>query len=279
MTNVDPRHITKQATTTFYWAITLFPKDIQDDIFLLYAFVRTVDDFVDAQPPQKEKFYLFKKETLAGLKGKPSTHTFIAEFVEMARRRKISSQIIADFFAGQEVDLVSKGYKSPKELETFIYGVAEVIGLMMAAVMGLPHASHRTAQQLGRAMQRINILRDIQEDMNSNKIYFLKDKLKSHGLPSLNKTAANSSQIEKFIRSELDEIFIEMNSAQAGFQYIPRPYIQSIYLASEVYAHLGKELYKRPLRVYDERVKLSKPKMFQLVLKSYMYALQHQPKV
>src|SRR5690606_4617491 len=93
-----------------------------------------------------------------------------------------------------------------EEVLEYIYGSAEVIGLMMAQVIGLPKESFEHAKYLGRAMQYINFIRDIAEDLELGRVYFPQSDLRSYGLENLTEehVKQHPEQFTKLIQTQLD---------------------------------------------------------------------------
>lgn len=264
MTGPNYQQITKQATATFYRAIQTFPSDVKQDVFVLYAFVRTVDDSVDANPPDRIGFHRYRRLTQLALAGQPVELPLVNDFAAVCQRRGITSQLVADFFAGQALDLRQQPYTTEAELERFIYGVAEVIGLMMAKVMNLPPAAQPAAQQLGRAMQLVNILRDVQEDWLQGKCYFLPSELAAAGIPNWKRPPTPA--LASFLDRKAQQTLRQLEHAAAGLVYIPTPYLVPITLATAVYTQIVRQILADPLIVFRQRVQLSRWTMLRLYL-------------
>ena len=161
----------KKGSNTYFNSSIFFPKEIREDVFILYAFVRKADNFVDAIPQQSKEFYAFKELYKKALKGQKTDDVIIDSFVDLMKRKSFNQVWTESFFNSMELDLKKSKYRSMDELLEYIYGSAEVIGIMMAHIMGLNPKSHFYARMLGRAMQFINFIRDIKEDNELGRIY------------------------------------------------------------------------------------------------------------
>ena len=153
----------KRGSKTYFYSSIFFSKEVRDDVFALYSFVRKADNFVDVMPQLKDEFYRFKDAYVDALRGKTSSDIIINSFVSLMRRKSLKREWVDAFFESMEMDLTKQRYETIEETLHYVYGSAEVIGLMMANIMDLDPQSYPCAQYLGRAMQYINFIRDIEE--------------------------------------------------------------------------------------------------------------------
>jgi phytoene synthase len=143
--------IFKKGSTTFFYSSKFFPSDVKRDVTKLYAFVRTADDYVDSIPQQAEAFYSFKERYHAALEGTPADDEVIDSFVELQQRMGFDQSWIDAFFDSMEMDISKEHYSTMEEVETYLYGSAEVVGLMMARIMRLPpRRTYRHATSVAR---------------------------------------------------------------------------------------------------------------------------------
>lgn len=253
--NKDKENIFKNGSVTYYTASLFFPRKIKEDVFTLYAFVRVADNFVDTIPADKNGFLAFKDETLAHLKGKETTNTIIKEFVSLSKKKQFKSEWILSFLKSMEQDLTKKTYKTFGELEEYMYGSAEVIGLFMAAILELPKTSHVYAKKLGKAMQLINFIRDIKEDNNLGRTYLPLEDLKKFKITLL---TDKNPDIQKLIRYELQRWATIQKEALEGLPFIPRTSRVCIKTASDMYTWTAKQIEKDPLVVFTKKLKPNK---------------------
>lgn len=269
--------IFKKGSKTYFYSSLFFPKDIQKDVFILYSFVRVADNFVDAVPQQKKDFYAFVTSYKQALQGKDIDNEVITAFVALAKRKKFDQKWITAFLSAMESDLHKNRYDSLAETEAYMYGSAEVIGLMMAAIMQLPKASYPAAQKLGKAMQYINFIRDIQEDNELGRIYLPYKEVKKAGLRGLRYEDAqqNADAFRGFIREQIERYIHWQKEAEEGFSFIPKRYRVAIKTASDMYHYTALKIQADPFIVYKQKVKPSKYQIVQAGLKNaYTIALQ-----
>lgn len=261
------REVFKKGSTTYFNSSIFFPKDVRRDVFVLYGFVRVADDYVDAIPQRKEGFLNFCNLYKQSLSGKKSDNYIIDDFVELMKRRKFEEAWVDDFLHAMEMDLTKKEYNSLEETIEYMHGSAEVIGLFMAKILDLPRQSYFAAERLGRAMQYINFIRDIPEDIKLGRRYL---PLTGFNLKYLTKEEAlkNKSEFERFIQAQIDKYFEWEKEAESGFKFIPRRYLIPIKTASDMYGWTALQIKNNPFIIYEKKVKPSKKRIIWGVIKN-----------
>lgn len=255
--------IFKKGSKTYFYSSIFFTGQTKDDVFTLYAFVRKADDYVDTIPQQKDEFLKFKQDYQQALRGEPSNNEVIDSFAELAYRRRFELEWVDAFLWSMESDLTKTTYKTIGELKKYLYGSAEVVGLMMAKILDLPPESYRAAGYLGRSMQYINFVRDIQEDLALGRTYLPQQEMERHGLASLRyeHTIKHPAEFEEFIHSQIERYFSWQGKAESGFTYIPRRFLIPIKTASDMYKWTAQQIDQNPYIIYRKKVKPSIPRI------------------
>jgi phytoene synthase len=170
------------------------------------------------------------------------------------------------FLASIQMDVDKRHYKTLNDTLEYIYGSAEVIGLFMAKILNLPEESYEFAKMQGRAMQFINFIRDIDEDIDLGRRYFPDDDLKMFGLKSLNKDEVEkkAKSFKDFINLQLSRYEQWQNEADKGLSYIPKRLRVAVKTAVDGYNWTADEIRKNPKIIYEKKVK---PRKRQLVLR------------
>jgi phytoene synthase len=168
---VEARDTTRRVARTFALACRLLPRDLRDDVYLLYLVFRTLDDLVDDGMPEAEARVAAVEAWCAGAGHAPTREVEL--LTALAARHPIPRQAIADFCAGMRQDLEAEPLPTEAALDTYCYRVAGTVGVVMASVLGTrdPVRADPAAAALGMAMQRTNILRDIDEDLANGRLY------------------------------------------------------------------------------------------------------------
>ena len=264
-TPTNPDQIFKQGSTTYYNSTKLFPRNIRKDVATLYSFVRVADNYVDSVPQNVKGFNNFKAMYYSALKGEKVGYSVVTNFIKLSKRMNFDQQWVDAFLESMEMDTKKSTYENLDELNKYLYGSAEVIGLMMNRVMNIGEEADSSAQYLGKAMQFINFIRDIDEDLDLNRTYFPKDSMAKFELKGLTRGEARRKpeQFKAFIRSQITVYFEWQKKAELGLQYIPRRMRVAVKTASDMYLWTATKIYKNPFIVYDLQIK---PKRHNVIL-------------
>ncbi len=264
--------IFKKGSTTYFYSSVFFPPTIREDVFTLYAFVRTADDYVDTIPQQTQKFLQFKQDTVHAFSGKKIHNQIISDFIQLCRNAGITQEAVFAFFDSMEADTKKTTYKTYKDLQKYIYGSASVIGLMMAKLMRLPKESYYAAQKQGESMQLINFIRDIKEDIALGRTYIPQEDLKRFSLNSVEpKTEEQKKQFKRLIHFELKRYYKTQKEAEKGYKHIPPRYRIPVMTASDMYNWTARQIEKDPLVVFKGKVKPKPIRVILRLLRNYFY--------
>jgi 15-cis-phytoene synthase len=186
------RALNAQHGKTFFVATRLLAPEQRPAVHALYGFARRADDILDDFDPgistaqradrlQRLATQLFS----AGVHGAPSDDPALAAVVHCARKYGIAWELFDDFLASMRMDLTVTDYPDRAALERYMYGSAEVIGLQLLPVLGTVGPREEAAPYataLGKAFQLTNFLRDVDEDLQRNRVYLPADELAAHGV-------------------------------------------------------------------------------------------------
>ena len=249
--------IFRRGSTTYFYSSLFFSGSVRRDVFALYAFVRTADDFVDGVPQDVAGFERFVAGYRAALGGVPSGEVVIDSFVELSGRTRFDPAWTESFFAAMQRDVQPRAYETISELEDYMYGSAEVIGLFMSRVLDLPDTAQPAARRLGKAMQYANFLRDVAEDHELGRTYVPRQVLEQHGLASLgpDHVAQHPERFASLMRHEIARYRRWEDQAEAGFRFLaPRVRIP-VQTAAGMYRWTMDEIERDPHVVYTRRLK------------------------
>lgn len=268
------RAIFKAGSKTYFYSSLFFDVATRNEVSILYSFVRVADNFVDQVPQDVAGFSRFCEQYRQALAGRPSGDPVIDSFCSLMSQRCFEPAWVDAFLYAMELDTTKSRYEELDEVIEYMYGSAEVIGLMMARILKLPEASLPAAQLLGRAMQYINFIRDISEDRTFNRIYLPQRALRKFGLTDLSENYVFENDKKdafcELIREQL-EIYLQwQRQAEAGFRYIPYRYLIPIKTASEMYKWTARTIARDPLVVFDRKVK---PTVSRIVMQAGRNAL------
>lgn len=262
------KEVFQNSSTSYYYSSLFFPEDVKEDVFKLYAYVRKADDFVDESPQNAEALKEFREKTFDNWESGRTDDKIVNAFLEVAREKEFRKQWVKAFLDSMEKDLHKSNYVTMDETLEYIHGSAEVIGLMMAAVLELDEESYRYAEMLGRSMQYCNFIRDIEEDNELGREYLPDEQLEKHGLESLEKDEVDKESFNEFMQEQI-KIYREwQREAEKGLAYIPYRSRIPVILSSRLYKWTAKKIEKDPSIVYKEKVRPSKIRIGWEFLKS-----------
>ncbi len=181
----------QRVARTFAVAARLLPRAVREDVELLYLVLRSLDDLVDLEATNPDDAgpadRLAAVEAWAAGRSAsvPTQETRILD--DLARRHPaLPRDAVADFTLGMRQDLAGPTIATEADLDEYCYRVAGTVGRLMAAILGAAGAeADAAARSLGSAMQRTNVLRDIDEDLERGRVYLPAETLAAHGITDL----------------------------------------------------------------------------------------------
>lgn len=175
------RATTKRVARTFALACRLLPRELRDDVYRLYLVFRTLDDLVDGGDPRAAGRLAAVEAWCAG---RPASSPEVRLLMALDRRRPLPRHALADFCAGMRHDLTRARIETETDLDVYCDRVAGTVGVVMASVLGATDpVAPLHASALGQAMQRTNILRDVDEDLAAGRVYLARETLARFGHP------------------------------------------------------------------------------------------------
>lgn len=269
--------VTKRGSRTYYTSSLLFPPALRREVFTLYAFVRTADDFVDACPQNEYAFQVYRKAAEKRFSGKeliiadvegvlPGREAYVLElmdaFYALAQRKGIRKAWVYAFFSSMALDLQKRSYATLGELQEYMHGSAESVGLCMAQLMELPPQAHIAARALGSGMQLINFVRDVREDWSLGRTYLPQEDLVRFGIPSL-EVVFDEQEQERYrdafaalVRYEIERGEELLNVGAWGFSFIPKRIRVPVAMATMMYRRTARTIARSPHQVLQGKVRL-----------------------
>jgi len=244
------RITTEKYSTSFSSAIRLLHKDLRTPICNIYGFVRFADEIVDTFHGFDKAllFEEFKKATYDAIERGISLNPILHSFQMTVNQYKIDHALIDAFLYSMELDLGKHTYDRAS-YETYIYGSAEVVGLMCLYIFcdgnqAQYEALKPAAKSLGSAFQKVNFLRDVKADFEGlDRMYF-------PDCDFANFTHADKLAIEQDIQKDFDE-------AYAGILNLPIKARFGVYVAYKYYLSLFKKIQRlEAAHILESRVRI-----------------------
>ncbi|MGB5818074.1 MAG: phytoene/squalene synthase family protein [Saonia sp.] len=264
------RIVTESYSTSFALATKMLDSSIRRDIYNIYGFVRFADEIVDTfHDYDKERlFNKFEKDLELALEQKISLNPILNAFQHSYHKYQIPHHLVASFMKSMRMDLVKTNYRTEEEYREYIYGSADVVGLMCLKVfvMGDDKKYEElkdAAMALGSAFQKVNFLRDLKADFEDlNRTYF----------PNTNLRELDEASKARIV----NEIKADFEKGYSGIVALPNEAKFGVYTAYKYYSKLLQKLQNTPpLEIKNARIRVPNYQKFGLLAKAYVnYKLQ-----
>lgn len=257
--------VTKIYSTSFSLAVKMLSPKIREGIYSIYAFVRFADEIVDSfHGYDKNKLInQFEADYYAALEAGISLNPILNSFQQTVKKYNITDDLVQAFLTSMKLDLNKTEYQTTAEYNNYIYGSADVVGLMCLKVFvngdNEKYESLKSyAMRLGSAFQKVNFLRDLKDDYEIlNRSYF----------PGVNFESLNYEAKQSII-NEIEEDFHE---AYIGIKLLPIEAKFGVYTAFIYYKRLLSKLNSTPSeKILTARIRVSNPMKLSLLARSFL---------
>jgi len=258
--------VTKKYSTSFSLAVKMLSTTIRSAIYNIYGFVRFADEIVDTFHDYKKEELLddFENEYYKALENGISLNPILNSFQATVKRYNITDDLVKAFLKSMRADLSKTEYQTQEEYNDYIYGSADVVGLMCLKVFvdgdeKKYNELKDAAMRLGFAFQKVNFLRDLKDDFELlNRSYF----------PNVDLTSLDTAS-KQLIIQEIEEDFDY--AFNHGILKLPVEAKFGVYMAYRYYRRLLKKLSSVPSsEIIETRVRISDPMKINLLARSYV---------
>ena len=258
--------VTQKYSTSFSLATKMLSPKIRGAIYNIYGFVRFADEIVDSFHDYNKEDLLvrFENEYYAAKKEGISLNPILNSFVYTVNTYGITDDMVQAFLKSMKADLFKTEYKTQEEYDAYIYGSADVVGLMCLKVFVNGDNQKydelkAAAMRLGSAFQKVNFLRDLKDDFELlNRSYFPNVDLKE--LDEVSKDT-----IIKDIEADFEYALVN------GILKLPVDAKFGVYMAYRYYKKLLNKLKATPSsKIMDTRIRISNPMKINLLARSYV---------
>ena len=257
--------VTNSYSTSFSLATRMLSSSIRTHIYNIYGFVRFADEIVDSfhSYNKMQLFNRFEESLYLSIKNKISLNPILNSFQMTVNLYDIDIDYIKSFMTSMRWDLSKKTYKTEKEYKDYIYGSADVVGLMCLKVFvkgdkRLFEKLKKPAMHLGSAFQKVNFLRDLKSDTeNLNRLYF----------PDVNIDSFDENSKSKII----NEIKEDFKQGKTGIFQLPNESKFGVYTAYKYYLRLLKKLKKTPsTEIKSKRIRVANYQKADVLARSFI---------
>ena len=257
--------VTESYSTSFSLATKMLANSIRSDVYNIYGFVRFADEIVDTFHDYRKEvlFERFEASLNEALKDKISLNPILNAFQYTYHKYDISYELVEAFLKSMRMDLHKTIYRTEKEFREYIYGSADVVGLMCLKVFTQGdekkyNSLRESAMALGSAFQKVNFLRDLKADFEDlNRSYF----------PGTDLAELNEVSKTRIV----NEIKADFELAYSGILKLPNEAKFGVYTAYKYYHKLLRKLQNTPpLEIKSARIRVPDYQKFGVLAKSYV---------
>ena len=257
--------VTKSYSTSFSLATKMLAGTIRQDIYNIYGFVRLADEIVDSFHDYDKEilFNQFERDMELSLIQKISLNPILNSFQETYHKYNIDRHLVNSFMKSMRLDLHKNDYLTNEEYREYIYGSADVVGLMCLKVFVKGDSEKYdvlkdSAMSLGSAFQKVNFLRDLKADYEDlSRTYFP------------NTDLSKLDEISK--KTIIDDIENDFSKGLKGIKELPIEAKFGVFMAYRYYSQLLKKLKKTPaLEIKSSRIRVPNYKKIEILTRSYV---------
>lgn len=256
------KKLTQAYSTSFSFGIKAFAPEYRDPVYAIYGFVRIADEIVDTFHGYNKAALIkkFREDTYTAIEKGISTNPVLHAFQLVVNEYKIDLEYIDAFLNSMEMDLFNSSYER-KSYDNYIYGSAEVVGLMCLKVFAKDDSEKfellkEPARLLGSAFQKVNFLRDIKSDIEERgRIY----------LPNIDQELEINDENKKLLENEIKR---EFDAALIGIMKLPIGVKLGVYSAFLYYQRLFSKIRNCSVdELQSKRIRISNAYKFALFIK------------
>ena len=275
------RVLTKREAKNFYYAFITLPPEKRRAIYAAYAFCRLCDDAADDQQSNDDKLRSLEglRRNLSAAYSGQTDGLVLTALADSAAAYDIPEEYFQQVVWGVETDLTKSRYRDFSELRTYCYQVASVVGLICLQIFGYSDSRAREhAIDLGLAMQLTNILRDVKEDLERDRIYLPLDEIERFGY--------STEELQRGVANEPFRQLMEYQAERArgyfdsGFKLLPflAPRSRACpAVMGQIYSHILDRIETQNYNVFDGRVSLSRREKYLVTAQTWMKSLLPMP--
>ncbi|NGP88902.1 phytoene/squalene synthase family protein [Fodinibius halophilus] len=276
------RAITRHHAKTFYMATRFLPNHKQRGIFAIYSLCRYIDDLVDEAEDlleQKElteqdirlKLQSWKQKLKDTYEGRSHDNAILIAFSDVLKRYHIPIEMPFELMEGVCMDLFKDRYETFNELYDYSFKVASIVGLMTSQVFGYKNQEALSyAVDLGIAMQLTNILRDVGEDLERNRIYLPQEDLQRFGVTEQDLfNHALEEPVIKLLQFQIERTRRYYNRSDKGIALLSNDSQLPVYLARQNYSRILNKIEENDYNVFDTRAYLNTTEKLSILPRAY----------
>ena len=264
MTSVDQlnvENIVKKSGSSFYWGMKLLPEIKKRAMFSVYAFCRVVDDIADnsgAIRSKKTKLNDWKKKIDSIYNNKNKNESILRELKTSIETFNLEKRDFISIIDGMLMDVKKKiQFPSKTEFELYCERVAVAVGYLSIKIFGLSgYEGKKYAYSLGMAFQLTNIVRDFREDLDMERCYIPRSKLKKYGIKGSLSNLDKTNKIQEVLQDILKDADKFFKKADKISKNLDKKKIVASELMKQFYKKIHKKMFNKNIDI-EKKVRLN----------------------
>jgi presqualene diphosphate synthase len=266
-----PSSSQRASGSSFYAAMRILPQSQRDAMYEIYSFCRRVDDIADSDGPRPERLARlneWRAQVNALYQGRLGS--LVASLARPVRDFDLAREDFLAVIDGMEMDTVDD-IRAPSlaTLDLYCDRVASAVGRLSVRVFGMGREDGRLlAHHLGRALQLTNILRDLDEDAGTGRLYLPQEALREAGIETNDPVLALRSRALAQVCARLvEQARTHFMEAAAIMARSPRQTVRAPRIMGEVYRSMLEGMVARGWEAPRERVQISRARLGWILLR------------
>ena len=267
--------LTKREARNFYYAFLSLPKRQRRAVYALYAFCRAADDAVDGlgtSEAKHDELARLRERLTKAAAGEPEDGPDLA-LADAIATFGVDPDDLADVLAGMEMDLTLRRIETADDLRRYCYHAASAVGLATLPILNgaVPptDAMRDAAAELGLGMQFVNVLRDVDEDLERDRVYLPQEEMASHGVDeAMLQARSMTAELRSLFASHADRAAESLARGRLLLPLLPGSGRRCPWLLAEIYGRILDRIRAADYDVFRARVALPRHEKFGLLLSS-----------
>ena len=264
MTSVDQlnvENIVKKSGSSFYWGMKLLPEIKKRAMFSVYAFCRVVDDIADNSgtiKSKKTKLNDWKKKIDSIYNNNNKNESILKELKTSIETFNLEKRDFISIIDGMLMDVKKKiQFPSKTEFEIYCERVAVAVGYLSIKIFGLSgYEGKKYAYSLGMAFQLTNIVRDFREDLDMERCYIPRSKLKKYGIKGSLSNLDKTNKIQEVLQDILKDADKFFKKADKISKNLDKKKIIASELMKQFYKKIHKKMFNKNIDI-EKKVRLN----------------------
>lgn len=252
--------VARARAKNFYYSFLLLPRHKRQSMCAIYAFMRRCDDLSDGDSASPEALESWRADLDRVIAGETADDPLWPAFADTARRFSIPAHLFHEMIDGVASDFDRAQIATFDELYRYCYLVASVVGLTIIHIFEFtdPRAG-QLAEKCGIAFQLTNILRDVREDLEQNRVYLPLDELQRFGVERLDRVTPELLELLRFQGRRARQYYEESCPLLEMVHRDSRP---ALWALMEIYRRLLGRIEQTGYDVLRRRIRLSAAEKF-----------------